>query len=606
MTTGRLHITIAIFITLFYLGITLSTCFGEIEEHEIKYDDGAFERIFKWSLPRRGYMLAVRFTPRETPSKLFKVSFYIKEPNPFIIRVFDDTRKSLFEKSAWPTQEGWFIVDLSGFNIIVNGDFYIALESNPAASNNPWLGGDISNPDGRSYWVSPEEGWQTVEDVAREKGDTDYNADFGIRVTLVPIDSIVIDFSPRMGYIIVNNTTYSSNKLPITLDYLRGSVLTVKVDQEVIWVSNTTRFVFAGWNDGSREKVRQITVSRGLRLTGFWKKQFLLTIISKHLSSPGGGWYDEGDTANISLPNTEILGGYPGEKMVFTGWSGDIQSIDSSISIMMDRPKIIYANWKTQYLLNIESGYGNPRGGGWYDEGTTAYFEVDGLVDHDNGTRRIFLSWLGDIETTGPKGSIFMNSPKRIIAKWKKQYYVKASSQFSSFTGGNGWYDEGDTITIRLKETVVGFIIRDVFDHFEGIGSRDRIIENGVLEIYVDSPKEIKAIWRKDYTQLAILLIFLFICIAAVMLVIKRKRVSVGKEARIKEGTEIITEREEHLKRLQKELEKYKLYLARLEEEKSKGALSDQVYNALKVQYDSEIRRIIDEIDGKKARKLGH
>ncbi|MEM2550202.1 MAG: hypothetical protein QW689_07300 [Nitrososphaerota archaeon] len=334
------------------------------------------------------------------------------------------------------------------------------------------------------------------------------------------------------------------------------------------------------------------------------EKQFLLTIISEHSSPLGGGWYEEGSSASISLLNTEVSGSHAGERFVFTGWSGDIQSTNPSVSIKMDSPKTVHANWKTQYYLDVESVYGNLRGEGWYDVGEIAYFEVDDIVDHGNGTRRVFSSWSGDARTIDQKGSVVMDSPKKVTANWKKQYYVKVSSQLPRFTGGNYWYDEGSTVTIRLEKPVLGFIVQDVFDHFEGYGPRDRVIGNGVLEVYVDSPKEIRIVWRKDYTQLIALLIALFILIVGVMLIVKRKRISVVEKARGKEGTELITGREEHLKKLQEELVKNKLYLARLEEEKDKGTISDQAYNTLKAQYESEIRQIIDEIERENSRKL--
>ena len=110
-----------------------------------------------------------------------------------------------------------------------------------------------------------------MAEVANEEGDPDYNADFGIRVILAPIDSIVIDLDPRMNSVIIDNATYNADKLPITLNYLRGSIYMVKIGQEVIRVSDNTRFVFAGWNDGSKETTRSLTVLKGLRLVGFWK-----------------------------------------------------------------------------------------------------------------------------------------------------------------------------------------------------------------------------------------------------------------------------------------------------------------------------------------------
>lgn len=47
--------------------------------------------------------------------------------------------------------------------------------------------------------------------------------------------------------------------------------------------------------------------------------------------------------------------------------------------------------------------------------------------------------------------------------------------------------------------------------------------ETGAVEIYIDEPREIKAVWTKEYTQLIIILIAIFAVILAIVMLIKRR-----------------------------------------------------------------------------------
>ncbi|MEM3640972.1 MAG: immunoglobulin domain-containing protein, partial [Candidatus Bathyarchaeia archaeon] len=73
------------------------------------------------------------------------------------------------------------------------------------------------------------------------------------------------------------------------------------------------------------------------------------------------------------------------------------------------------------------SPFGIVGGEGWYVNGSTAYAALDtGLIDHGNGTRRVFVSWGGDASGTNYAQSnlISMNAPKTAVANWKTQYAV--------------------------------------------------------------------------------------------------------------------------------------------------------------------------------------
>jgi hypothetical protein len=311
-----------------------------------------------------------------------------------------------------------------------------------------------------------------------------------------------------------------------------------------------------------------------------------------------GGWIEDQALMKNGIKDS-IVYHQNRTRRIFQGWYVDniLLSSDSSFTFQISRPATIIARWKKQYYLDVRSEYGEPRGGGWYDVGEIAFFEITPIIDYDNGTRRIFISWSGDVQSSNPKGNVIMNSPKRVIANWKKQYYVRVFSQFGSLNVISDWYDEGSTLTIRLRETSLGFLVQDVFDHFEGYGPRDKIIGNGVLELYVDGPKEVRAIWRKDYTQL-MLLVSIILVATVVLIVLKGRRIR-SKER----GTEVVSlsvEKEVYRRGLEEELEKYKLYLARLEEEKNKGTISDQAYDALKKEYQSKIEWLKSEIEKKK------
>ncbi|MEM2387045.1 MAG: PKD domain-containing protein, partial [Candidatus Bathyarchaeia archaeon] len=80
-----------------------------------------------------------------------------------------------------------------------------------------------------------------------------------------------------------------------------------------------------------------------------------------------------------------------------------------------------------EYYLTVLSPFGTVGGQGWYQSGSTAYATLNtGLVDHGNGTRRVFVSWSGDASGTNYAQSnpIVMNAPKTAIANWKTQYAV--------------------------------------------------------------------------------------------------------------------------------------------------------------------------------------
>lgn len=75
------------------------------------------------------------------------------------------------------------------------------------------------------------------------------------------------------------------------------------------------------------------------------------------------------------------------------------------------------------YYLRVISNYGKPRGEGLYIAGSKANFSISPvLIDYGNNIRRIFVGWTGDLNISSAEGTIVMNSPKTVIAIWKKPH----------------------------------------------------------------------------------------------------------------------------------------------------------------------------------------
>jgi hypothetical protein len=114
-----------------------------------------------------------------------------------------------------------------------------------------------------------------------------------------------------------------------------------------------------------------------------------------------------------------------------------------------------------QYYLNVSSQYDTPAGQGWYYNGTNAYASLaNGVVDHGNGTRRVFTHWNNDASGTDYTQSnpIFMNQNKTAVAVWNTQYYltVKTDPTGTATITGEGWYDEGTNATLTAP-AVAGY-----------------------------------------------------------------------------------------------------------------------------------------------------
>jgi hypothetical protein len=136
-------------------------------------------------------------------------------------------------------------------------------------------------------------------------------------------------------------------------------------------------------------------------------------------------------------------------------------------------PLELNANYNEQFLLTVDSEYGNVQGAGWYDHGANATFSAIEVISAENGTRRVFVRWDGDYASTSTIAILPMNSPKHVTAIWKTQFNVKleligvpsnATAQVSVngqnqvVNGSNPtdiWIDSNTQITIEVQSTQI-------------------------------------------------------------------------------------------------------------------------------------------------------
>jgi hypothetical protein len=115
--------------------------------------------------------------------------------------------------------------------------------------------------------------------------------------------------------------------------------------QSIVYLSNHSRAVFLEWEDGTTSNPRTVTANTDITIMARYTTQHQLTVASAYGDPVGGGWYDEGSEATVSIPSR--FGLIP--EHVFIGWSGDIDEAADETTILMDAPKTVTAQWQTSY-----------------------------------------------------------------------------------------------------------------------------------------------------------------------------------------------------------------------------------------------------------------
>ncbi len=272
-------------------------------------------------------------------------------------------------------------------------------------------------------------------------------------------------------------------------------------------------YTFLEWRDQNNNVVRSPARIRGpltltaqyiisdLTLTVYDIPGATISLGSMTKTIPDGATHVTFDVTNgtYMLSTTENLIVTEGKiRIAFASWKipkgtgTEYPAVSVNMSIIGDSI-VAEAKRSRQYYMVVSSQFGSPRGSGWYAANTTIPISVTSPVDHGNNTRRAFVRWYGEYSGTSPSTSVFLDSPKTILAEWKVQYKLTISSQYGT-TIGDGWYDRGSTATFSItppSEDGTLYIFTGWTGGFSGTERAGRI--------EMDAPKSVSATWRRQY-----------------------------------------------------------------------------------------------------------
>ena len=134
--------------------------------------------------------------------------------------------------------------------------------------------------------------------------------------------------------------------------YPEGTLALFGVAPLIVSGESGERLVFEGWTASGpggypgQASDSDVEMRGDIVQTANWRSQYSLTIVSAILIE-GNGWYDEGSSVILEAGPSQ---GFPVRK-AFKGWSGDIESDAATITVTMDGPKTVRAEWSNDLTL---------------------------------------------------------------------------------------------------------------------------------------------------------------------------------------------------------------------------------------------------------------
>ncbi len=226
-----------------------------------------------------------------------------------------------------------------------------------------------------------------------------------------------------------------------------GKTVVLIAEEQLISPKDDVNYVFDKWISkginpvvipNARSPSTSITLDEPYTIEAKYKKSYKINVWTPFGKAIGGGFYEQGDVAEISVKKTEIIVEPKKIRKIFTGWNaGSARTMDlggpaeldpegkriggENLMVFADKPLNVTANWKTQYYLDVQSQEGRTTGTGWYDIGKIARLGMQTPITSQNfWSSNVFAGWIGDYEDKSTHGTIIMNKPKTIIAQWKE------------------------------------------------------------------------------------------------------------------------------------------------------------------------------------------
>jgi M6 family metalloprotease-like protein len=202
-----------------------------------------------------------------------------------------------------------------------------------------------------------DDSWEDQQNSIYVKVIGEQGSSFTIVVASKPVTviqvSVVTEPVVTGVTVTIDGVAYDSSQLPLNLIWTVGSTHDLRV-QPVTEGSYGVRYVFVQWSDGSESASKNVKVTQSATYVAKLRVEYLLTVNSPYGNPQGAGWRERGSLATFSVASpsrAEGLLGVLGGEYVFDHWSGDSTVTTSSASVVMDGPKAVTVEWRTDNTM---------------------------------------------------------------------------------------------------------------------------------------------------------------------------------------------------------------------------------------------------------------
>jgi len=255
------------------------------------------------------------------------------------------------------------------------------------------------------------------------------------------------------------NPSTLSNAVTGAGQYAQGTSASFAANQNMIQVSQDTRYVFSQWSGdySGSSMTGSLTMNAAKSVTAVYQLQYYLSVSSQPSNAgtlQGSGWFNSGTSAVVTVPS-QAVSVNSGSRLNFSGWSvdGSPSQTGSTLTIQMNAPHTVAAQYTQQYFLTVSSDQGSVSGGGWYDAGSYAQISASTPTSPSYGVSMVFNGWQGDIQSTSQSTTVLMDGPKSVTATWRADptvlyltvAIVVAAVAVAAWIGAQMWSRRGKT-----------------------------------------------------------------------------------------------------------------------------------------------------------------
>lgn len=265
---------------------------------------------------------------------------------------------------------------------------------------------------GQTYYIAV-----TAYDTANN--ESDFSNEVSGAATEIT-QTCTVTTNPSGLQILVDNVTYTA---PQTFTWVVGSSHEISVSSPQSG-SSGTRYVFSSWSDGGAQSHTITTPSASTTYTANFTTQYTLTT---GVSPSGGGtvspsgtnWYNSGQSVQVTATASS---GY-----TFSSWSGDLSGSTNPVSVIMNTPKRLTAQFvaiaetiSTPTISGPTSGY----------VGTTYSYIASGASSNLGHSLQYQFDWKGD----GSDLSLWGAANQQKVWPYAGMYNVRVRARCATHT----------------------------------------------------------------------------------------------------------------------------------------------------------------------------